>query len=82
MRIQPTPLHCTKCKHEWIGELVMDALVDIALASMRALYCPSCGAGTEVARSGTTLFEVEPEECLNATRPSLVMKRTDQNWLV
>ena len=44
MRVQPTPLHCTKCRHEWIGELIVDAPVEVAAASMRALHCPVCGA--------------------------------------
>lgn len=46
MRIQETPLHCIKCKHEWIGELVVDAPVKVAVASIQSVSCPACGAGT------------------------------------
>lgn len=45
MRVQKTPLHCTKCKEEWIGELILDAPVKVAAAVMQALHCPKCGAG-------------------------------------
>lgn len=45
MRIQETPVHCTKCKNEWLAELIVDAPVEIATASMMALHCPTCGAG-------------------------------------
>ncbi len=45
MRIQETPLHCIKCKHEWVGEMMLDAPVEVAVAAMMAVYCPACAAG-------------------------------------
>ncbi len=38
-------MHCTKCQHEWLGELIVDAPIKLATASMREVRCPSCGAG-------------------------------------
>ena len=45
MLIQKDPFHCLKCKHEWIGEVLVDAPVNVVLAVMRELHCPNCGAG-------------------------------------
>lgn len=44
MRIQETPLHCMKCKHEWLGEMILDAAVEISTAAIKAFRCPACGA--------------------------------------
>ena len=43
--IQPVPLRCLACRHEWTGEVVEDAPADVVTASMRALVCPVCHAG-------------------------------------
>jgi len=46
MRIQQQPLTCKKCKHEWHGEMVVDAAMEVWQASMKAIIkagCPSCG---------------------------------------
>lgn len=45
MRIQESPLHCMACKHEWIGELLVDVPLDVAVAAMTAVRCPNCGEG-------------------------------------
>ena len=47
MRIQPTPFRCLAGPHDFIGELLMDAPITAALAAMRAVRCPECGAGSE-----------------------------------
>lgn len=47
MRIQETPVHCIACKHEWLAEIVIDAPVEIAVASIKTIHCPECGAGTK-----------------------------------
>jgi DNA-directed RNA polymerase subunit N (RpoN/RPB10) len=44
MRIDPTPLRCLSCGHEWIGETVQDASASVLLASLKAVRCPDCGA--------------------------------------
>ena len=43
--MQPTPLRCLACRHEWTGELVMDAPASVLIASMRILHCPECHVG-------------------------------------
>ena len=45
MRIELIPLRCLACRHEWTGEVVMDAPAKVVTASMRALVCPECHAG-------------------------------------
>lgn len=44
MRIEPTPVHCIACKHEWLAETVTEAPVEIWAASVKAIRCPTCGA--------------------------------------
>lgn len=47
MGIQLTAFHCLKCKHEWIGEIVVNAPLSVAMASIKALQCPMCGANSK-----------------------------------
>lgn len=44
MHIDEKPLHCMKCKHEWIGEMIVNAPVEVVVAAMKSMRCPSCGA--------------------------------------
>jgi hypothetical protein len=47
MRIQEMPLHCIKCKHEWLGEMILDAPVEITVGAFKIVKCPSCGASAQ-----------------------------------
>ena len=44
MRIVETPVHCIKCSHEWVAQVVEDAPVAVWTASIKAIQCPACGA--------------------------------------
>jgi Zn finger protein HypA/HybF involved in hydrogenase expression len=44
MYIASVRLHCSKCKEIFDGEVVNNAPFAVAIASMRALWCPKCGA--------------------------------------
>jgi len=46
MRLQPQDYHCLKCKHEWVGEMLIDVEVDAWLKVMRSLRCPNCATNT------------------------------------
>ena len=43
MRIQNEEFTCGKCGEQFIGETVMDAPVDLWIASVRKIRCPVCG---------------------------------------
>src|SRR5581483_8766086 len=45
MHIQEASVHCTVCRHEWLAEMIVDAPVEVATASMLSGRCPKCGAG-------------------------------------
>jgi hypothetical protein len=47
MYIASVRLHCSKCKEIFDGEVVNNAPFAVAIASMRALWCPKCGATQE-----------------------------------
>lgn len=44
MHIAQTRLHCQKCHEIFDGEIVNSAPFAVAIASMKALRCPNCGA--------------------------------------
>jgi hypothetical protein len=45
MRLQPQIFSCTKCKHEWPGEILVDAPIMAWAALLKTTRCPKCGAG-------------------------------------
>lgn len=47
MRIERQPFHCGACKHEWIGEMLLNVSIEVWNASMRAMRCPHCGEGPD-----------------------------------
>jgi len=47
MRIEETSVHCLACGHEWLADTVVDAPIEVAAASLKALRCPICGAGSK-----------------------------------
>ena len=44
MRIELQRFTCQKCGNVFESEIVLDAPIDVAIASMRAVSCPACGA--------------------------------------
>lgn len=44
MYVSSIRLHCRKCHNIFDGEVVNNAPFNVAVASMRALWCPECGA--------------------------------------
>lgn len=45
MRVVSRPFRCGACRHEWVGELVFDCPLDVAIAAIKAVRCPACGQG-------------------------------------
>lgn len=38
-------LHCRKCDHIWTGKYLTDVPINAAVAYMKTMCCPECGAG-------------------------------------
>ena len=47
MNITTNRMTCLKCAHVFEAELVMNAPVKVSIASMKAVRCPACGAGSD-----------------------------------
>jgi hypothetical protein len=44
MRVAAQSFRCGACETAFAGELVQHAPAGVLIASMRAVYCPGCGA--------------------------------------
>ncbi len=56
---------CGKCEREFMGELVMQCPISVAVAAMKAVRCPHCGS-----RKILMLFGNEYRRALQALEPS------------
>ena len=45
MRIEPKPMVCAKCAHEWDEELLFAVQISVFVAQIKTIRCPNCGAG-------------------------------------
>lgn len=43
--LQPTPLVCGSCQHEWRAKLLGWVTVKVWIEYVKSLRCPECGAG-------------------------------------
>lgn len=45
MTVEKLRVTCQKCKHVFDAEIVVNAPISVAIASMEAVRCPQCGSG-------------------------------------
>ena len=60
MKIQIQRLTCMVCEHVFESETVVDAPVEVWIASVRAVHCPQCGAGSEKLGLGGAFGDTPP----------------------
>jgi hypothetical protein len=76
MKLQPHDFSCLKCKHEWRGEMLVDAPVEAWAALLKTTRCPKCGAGPK----GIALGRVNvPEPAPSQDRMTDIDRRA--RWL-
>ncbi len=72
MTIDRRPMACAKCEREFMGELVMNCPVELAVASMKAVRCPYCWS-----KKILLLFGDRYSEALQVLDPSATVSENE-----